>query len=408
MRAWPPTLLALAWLLAGMVRPAGALHYVQEGLGCYACHTLSTDEGEAGTSLINRSSRTTLDIKAANGGATPAQFGCTYCHNIGSRPRMRAVLDHFMGKASMHPVGKNFVSGADTNREYLSAWNTAFPNSWTASTATTSRGRATVGTTLRPRRTRARTETRDVAAEPGIRQQIPGARPAGLRREPVPAPQRHGAQPVRPALPRLPRQQRPAREGVEPDRQQQAPRSGDLARGRGPVASGGSGPIVEDDGTAFKSTAAGGGDQCRSCHDTHYSSRQVLFNDGHEHVSGTPARERRSTPAPTAPRPATIPATPPATPGGGGPEHLHRHGHGRPTSSTGATLNFGCGNCHTVNARHDSPFTRRARLPHALRRAGPRDLDLRQVAALDLPTLPQRQARPRPRGRERRLHRLPR
>ena len=45
---------------------------------------------------------------------------------------------------------------------------------------------------------------------------------------------------------------------------------------------GGAQAIVEDDGTQLRTTAAGGGDQCRVCHDTHYSGKVKLFNDGHE------------------------------------------------------------------------------------------------------------------------------
>ncbi|HWR96904.1 MAG TPA: CxxxxCH/CxxCH domain-containing protein [Candidatus Methanoperedens sp.] len=365
--AWRSVLLALAWLLAGAVRPAAAFHFVQEGLGCYACHTLDEAEGDPNTSFINRTSRTMIEMKSANGGVTPEQFACTYCHNIGSRPRMRAVLSHFVGKASMHPVGKNFVTGADTNREYLSAWNTAFENELDC---------------IDCHDVEAQGDGRDDTATPQD-ESSDGDPATSLRSTKFGNKYPEHGRPAFAANPYLLRSVT-ALDQYDPLCRVCHGNTAPLVKGSNPadnnlrldpatahadgvaVGAGGSGPIVEDDGTPLKPTAAGGNDQCRSCHDTHYSGKQVLFNDGHEHVSGAPAWETAIDAGTDCTSVCHYPGDAAGYVGEGpGENTFTRHGHGRPTSSTGATLNFGCTNCHTVDARHDSPHAD-ARAPRML------------------------------------------
>ncbi|HEY5998524.1 MAG TPA: CxxxxCH/CxxCH domain-containing protein, partial [bacterium] len=359
---WLPAVMALAWLLAGEVRPAAALHYVQEGLGCYSCHTLDAEEGEPNTSFINRTSRTVIDMKVAYNPVTPtvpAQFGCTYCHNIGTRNSMKAVLGHFSGKASMHPVGKNFATGVDTSHEYTSTWGTSYQNELDCVDCHDVEGLG---------------DGRDDVSTPGVDESTDG-NPAtsGLSAEFGNKYPEHG----RAAYAYNPYMLRSVTAANQYDPLCRVCHGNTAPRVKGtgaandvhlnatsahadgvPVGSGGSGPIVEDDGTQLKTTAAGGNDQCRSCHDTHYSSKQKLFNDGHEHVNGTGALETALDVGTDCTSACHYPGDAAGYTGDGpGQNTFTRHGHGMPTSSTGRTLNFGCGNCHTVNAQHDSPYT---------------------------------------------------
>ena len=65
-------------------------------------------------------------MRAANGGVTPVNLGCTYCHNRATATtKMKGVLSHFSGQRSQHPVGRSFVGGsayADTQGEFLSSY----------------------------------------------------------------------------------------------------------------------------------------------------------------------------------------------------------------------------------------------------------------------------------------------
>ena len=115
-----------ALLLVGAVHLAGlscaeAAHFVDEGNGCYACHSLDAAEDEPDTNFIASVSRTTQQMKASRGGGAPDNFGCTYCHSRAGNTTMREVLTHFSGKASQHPIGRNLVSGKRTGNAYLSA-----------------------------------------------------------------------------------------------------------------------------------------------------------------------------------------------------------------------------------------------------------------------------------------------
>ena len=49
---------------------------------------------------------------------------------------MNGVLSHFTSSGSKHPVGKNFVTGVETNHEYLSSYDTTSTTERSAWTAT--------------------------------------------------------------------------------------------------------------------------------------------------------------------------------------------------------------------------------------------------------------------------------
>ena len=310
--------LVVAAVVGGDVRPAAALHYVDEpgGFGCYSCHTLATDEGETGTSYINKASRTLSAMKAAYNPTTPTappEFGCTYCHNNTGNVRMRGVLAHFSGKTSMHPVGKSFVTNANTETEYLSTWGSANQNQLDC------------------------VDCHDVAAG--------GAYPE------------HGTPPV--ANPFMLRNVTTAGEYDNLCRTCHG-NSAPFVKGAndvdhnfqlttasvhtdGDTGGGGSGALAESDGTPLQPTITGGNDQCRKCHDTHYSNNYKLFNDGHEGAESN--------------LDVGTDCTSVCHFNGDQNNNFETHGHGMNTSSKGNALNFNCTNCHTVNARHDSPFS---------------------------------------------------
>ena len=88
---------------------------------CYNCHSLDPEEGALGTSFIQRSTRTMVTILQK--GAAPDHLGCTFCHySITSTTVMKEVFSHFSPgtQLSMHPIGKRFDNGADTDGEYFS------------------------------------------------------------------------------------------------------------------------------------------------------------------------------------------------------------------------------------------------------------------------------------------------
>ena len=124
-------------LTAGLTSPAGAVPHADDplntywgsvepgGNGCSSCHTLKSSEVAPDTSYIIAASRTFPEMKSANGGVTPNNLGCTYCHNrMTGSAKMKGALMHFSGQRSQHPVGRTFTGGSaytDTQGEYLSS-----------------------------------------------------------------------------------------------------------------------------------------------------------------------------------------------------------------------------------------------------------------------------------------------
>ena len=242
---------ALLLLLLGLLLiPSNvrAAHYFPEGRGCYACHSLDQQEAEDGTSLIASVSRTMPLMKLYNGGSAPANFGCTYCHNSPANTAMRDALSHFGPKASKHPVGYDFWGAGESNNEYLSTIGSAVadqvdcvdchdPDLLAPGLPTSYVGH--VAKTVVPRSTYNPYMLRSITASGQYDPLCRGC---------------HGAGAV-------------AFKGRDVRVKSHADASA---------------PIQENDGTSLRTTALGGQDQCRMCHDTHYSTKVKLFNDGHE------------------------------------------------------------------------------------------------------------------------------
>jgi hypothetical protein len=242
-----PVVAALVLALVAVTAPAArAAHFVDEGSGCYTCHTLDSSEGDVNTSYINGISRTMSLVKAFNGGVVPATIGCTYCHNNPANATMRDALSHFGAKPSKHPVGRNFVTGAETNSEYLTAIGSSTANELDC------------------------VDCHDAALLDGVGSAqhvghvLPGT--GGRANNPfmlkgVTAPGQldvlcrscHGSSAA-------PFKGRDLRVSSHADA---------LAA-----------PIREDDATSLRTSS--GAAQCTACHDSHYSAKVRLFNDGHE------------------------------------------------------------------------------------------------------------------------------
>ena len=229
---------------------------MNEGNGCYSCHTLDNQDAEPETSFIAKVARTLPLMKALNGPTAPARFGCTFCHNNPANATMKDALSHFGVNTSKHAVGQNIAGGAETDGEYFS----------------------TVGSTTAGELDCVDCHEATLLA-PGLPATYVGHAPAGV-----------GARSFNPYMLR----------GVTglnqyDDLCRLCHGSAALANFEGTGVdirlgvnnrhgdgSGGAQDILEDDGTQLRTTAAGGGDQCRACHDTHYSGKVKLFNDGHE------------------------------------------------------------------------------------------------------------------------------
>jgi hypothetical protein len=274
-------LAALAALALLAAAPAGAAHFVEEGNGCYACHTLGANESDPDTDAINKVARTLMLMRAYNGGDTPARFGCTFCHNSPSTAAMRDALSDFGPRPSKHPVGFDFVRRVETNGEYLSALGSATPNELDcvdchdpqllapdvggAAAAAPAPGEAEAGTEV----------------------------DSGIPYEPAPAvaaadPYVNHVPPDDPRRANNPLMLR----GVAAARRYDgfcrgchgaaaAPVKGRDARLRS-HADAAAAPLRESDGTPLRTTDAGGDAQCTACHDTHSSGLVRLLNDGHE------------------------------------------------------------------------------------------------------------------------------
>lgn len=229
--------------------PAWSVHYTDEGSACYACHTLDARQSDPDTSAINMVARTLPQLKASAGGRAPERFGCTFCHSNPGNASMREVLSHFGTKPSRHPVGFNFTSGADTGNEYLSTIGSATPGELDCVDCHDAE-------LLAPDAAEGSYVDHAPAGDPRREQNPLMLRGVTTRRTyDVHCRLCHGATaaPVKGKDVRL------------------------VSHADAEKA-----PLLERDGTPLRTTVAGGAAQCTACHDTHYSGKVKLFNDGHE------------------------------------------------------------------------------------------------------------------------------
>ncbi len=276
---WGLVTVCLVILLSFLLcKPPGAeaYHYPETGddANCSSCHTLDASEGDANTSYISSNARTFPQIKAYDGQTpAPKYLGCTFCHYLNDNATMKPALGHFQGKLSFHPVGYNFNTHTNTNYEYVSGYG------------------QTPGLTpdpLDPSQTPTTNQLDCVDCHDINLGKLDGA-PSGYPDHS----NRTGARANNYYM--LKNITGPGEydglcrtchrsdttvtvKGVS----MQLTKHADGAASR---------PLVEDDGTVLRTNdlnqdgiadASGIVDQCRVCHDTHYSAKYKLFSDGHE------------------------------------------------------------------------------------------------------------------------------
>jgi hypothetical protein len=320
------SLLMLA-VLGSMPGTALAAHYFEEGNGCLSCHTVLDAEGDQATKHLVYSSRTLPLVRAFAGGTVPDMIGCTYCHFRPGNSEMKDTLSHFLNKTSKHPVGYNFNSSTDTNGEYFSAITTTTANEldcidchdpallWDATNGYVSK----VGHVAKTAATRTPNNPymlRSVTVAGQYDNHCRGC---------------HGAS-------------APTIKG----KNVRVTSHGDALATA----------ITEKDGTNLVTTAGGGQSQCNACHDTHYSAKVKLFNDGKE--TGEAAKVVNSTDCTTL-----------CHYSGDLNNGYVNHGHGRSASTykykagkvdaTGynSTMNMACTSCHVPLDTSDTSTTRK-------------------------------------------------
>jgi hypothetical protein len=256
----------LSSLALSTARPvfAAERHYPYDGLGgpvdaegnCYNCHTLDKAEGVTNTSYIQGSARTMSAILSKNAGVAPDHLGCTFCHSsIASATMMKEVFSHFGTKVSSHPLGRRFDNGVNTDGEYFSTIDLNPANNAYELDCVDCHDPAL----LAP----------DIAVGPDFPYVGHIAKTDALRV--------NNLKMLKGGV---------AAAGAYDDLCRLCHAAGQMD----PVASHADGsnlnPIVEDDATRLQTTPAvnpqNDKTQCAKCHDSHYSGKVRLFNDGHE------------------------------------------------------------------------------------------------------------------------------
>jgi predicted CxxxxCH...CXXCH cytochrome family protein len=318
------TLLTAVCLVALLAMPASvrAAHYIDEGAGCYSCHTLDTAEGEPNTSYINGASRTMPLIKAYNGGAAPATLGCTYCHNSPANATMKDALSHFGFKSSKHPVGFNFVGGTETNSEYLTGVGSATANEMDC------------------------LDCHDVTIVDGVGslQHVGHKLPSDTSRT------------------NNPYMLKSVTVAGQYDNLCRICHGSAAAAFKGQTVrvtshADGLTAITENDATAMKAAVVSPANgKCTACHDTHYSAKVKLFNDGHEGDTAIVSSDCTSV----------------CHYNGDANDNFTKHGHGRTLSTykykgglvdfTGnyVGINLACTSCHVSIDTSDTSTGRKA------------------------------------------------
>ena len=307
------------------------------------------------------------DIKAANGGTVPAEFGCVYCHNSDltktdpdtgtpGQDRMRDASRHFRDKASAHPVGYNLTNGADTTGHMLSTFDCKTVGGVYYGNGSPETNKcAADGTYYTPgeeddlgdRSTELDcvdchdvTDTggnylgypehgKPTAANPYMLRSVGVFNLSEANKEYDGVCRRcHGSATGAGGIASF--------KSTGKNLQLGGAKHEDGSDGTHAIAESDTTPLTVDknlDGTAdFVLNASK--KQCTTCHDTHYSTTNAkLFAAGIEAGNGSKC---------------TVCHFP-----GDADKNFTAHGHGMPTSSKGNTLNLGCTNCHDVTAGHD-------------------------------------------------------
>ncbi len=323
---------AAAFVLLVVMKAPCALgaHYPASGddSNCSSCHTLDVNEGDANTSYISSAARTFPQIKAYDGlpsNQAPAYLGCTFCHFQNDNTTMRPALNHFQGRLSSHPVGVDFTTPlhTTTNQIYVSSYGSNKPNELDC------------------------VDCHDIDLGGGYPQHDtrPANNPYMLRNVTVIGEYDGLCRTCH-------RSDAPVTVKTV---SMQLTKHADGAVGR---------PLVENDGTVLRTNdldedgvadAAGIVDQCRVCHDSHYSSKYKLFNDGKEmhkvgagEVPDVAITSANCTEVCHYPGDYNnLPAGNYGTYGHGKAESTYRYRNGRPDwTGTTRTMGLACTGCH--------------------------------------------------------------
>ncbi len=311
---WVWVFVAAACLLVSVPGTALATHWGSEG--CSSCHTLDSDEGEGNTSYINSAARTISQIRSAAGSPVPVRLGCTFCHSNPLNTSNKDVLSHFGTMPSKHPVGYDMSLDEETAGEVLSTISSNRANELDCIDCHDPAMLDTVGTTL-DYFTHAPT-----AANPYMLRNV-----TVLNEYENHCRTCHGAS-------------APAIKGQNVQ----------LTASKAHLDSNTGNAITENDDTPIVprdgATAVNANDECRACHDSHYSNVPGLFNDGHEkhkNGAGTAVADTAIT---------QTNCTSVCHYRGDQDGNFDSHGHGKANAISGGVMGLACINCHDSGAEH--------------------------------------------------------
>ncbi len=313
---WVWVIMAAACLLVSVPGTALAVftHWGDEG--CSSCHTLDSDEGEGNTSYINSAARTINQIRSAAGSPVPLRLGCTFCHSNPLNTRNMDVLSHFGNMPAKHPVGYDMSLNEETEGEVVSTILSNQANELDCIDCHDPAMLDTIGTTLDYF-----THAPTVANPYMLRNVTVVNEYEGHCRT------CHGAS-------------APAIKGQNVQ----------LTASKAHLDSNTGNAITENDGTPIVprdgATAVNANDECRACHDSHYSNVAGLFNDGHEkHKNGGGTAE---TDAVVTQNDCTSFCHYRGDLSG----NFDSHGHGKANAISGGVMGLACINCHDSGAEH--------------------------------------------------------
>ena len=254
------------------------------------------------------------------------RFGCTYCHSRVGNTAMKEALTHFGLKASKHPVGLNFVGDTETDNEYLS----------------------TVGSTTAGEVDCVDCHNPALVDDPGVPSYVGHVAATAATRNPN-NPYMLRSVTVAGQYDNLCRGCHGASAPLFKTRDVRVSSHADAVA-----------PIVEDDGTNLVTTTAGGFVQCNACHDSHYSGKVKLFNDGKE--AGEAAKAIVSTDCTTVCHYSGDASGSHLTDGHGKAQSTYKYQGGVVDFTAGSnyvTMSYGCTGCHAIIDTSDTSPARK-------------------------------------------------